>query len=104
MIPRKRGDFGDHENQRFHRNRGLFKAKVSKKGGIFLTWRTLMGLTNSLRVGVPGYQDDLLPGQGGLVRVGRGGRGERPSGVVVVTVQVVRCTTIRCSSGNCTGS
>ena len=54
MIPEKRGDFGDPENQRFHRNRGLFKAKVSEKGGIFLTWRTLMGLTNSLRVGVPG--------------------------------------------------
>ena len=53
MIPGKRGDFGFPENQRFHRNRGLFKAKVSEKGGIFLTWRTLMGLTDSLRVGVP---------------------------------------------------
>ena len=49
MIPGKRGDF-------FYRNRGLFKAKVSEKGGIFLTWRTLMGYTNSLRVGVPGDQ------------------------------------------------
>ena len=54
MIPGKRGDFGDSENQRFHRNRGHFKAKVSEKGGIFLTCRTLMGLTNSMRVGVPG--------------------------------------------------
>ena len=53
MIPGKRGDFGFPENQRFHRNRGLFKAKVSEKGGIFLTWRALMGLTDSLRVGVP---------------------------------------------------
>ena len=54
MISGKRGVFGDPENQRFLRNRGLFKVKVSEKGGIFLTWRTLMGLTNSLRVGVPG--------------------------------------------------
>ena len=54
MIPGKRGDFGFTENQRFHRNMGLFKVKVSEKEGIFLTWRTLMGLTNSLRVGVPG--------------------------------------------------
>ena len=54
MISGKRGEFGDPENQRFLRNRGLFKVKVSEKGGIFLTWRTLMGLTKSLRVGVPG--------------------------------------------------
>ena len=46
--------FGDIENQRFLRNRGLFKVKLSVKGGIFSTWRTLMGHTNSLRVGVPG--------------------------------------------------
>ena len=48
------GEFGDPENQRFLRNRGLFKVKVSEKGGIIVTWRTLMGLglTNSLRVGV----------------------------------------------------
>ena len=31
-----------------------------------------MGLTNSLRVGVPGEWGDLLPAQGGLVGVGRG--------------------------------
>ena len=54
MISGKREEFGDPENQRFLRNRGLFKVNVSEKGGIFLTWRTLMGLTKSLRVGVPG--------------------------------------------------
>ena len=46
--------FEDPENQCFLRKRCIFKVKVSEKGGIFLTWRTLMGLTNSLRVGVPG--------------------------------------------------
>ena len=50
----KRGEFGDRENQHFLRNRGLFKIKVSEKEGIFSTLRTLMGLTYSLRVGVPG--------------------------------------------------
>ena len=50
----KGGEFWDPENQRFPKNRGLFKVKVSVKGGIFSTWRTLMGLTNSLPVGVLG--------------------------------------------------
>ena len=57
MISGKRGEFRDPENQRFLRNRGLYMVKVSEKGGIFLTWRTLMGPTKSLRVGVPG--DDI---------------------------------------------
>ena len=55
MISGKRGEFGSD----FFRNRGLFKVKASEKGGIFLTWRTLMGPTKSLRVGVPG---DRPPG------------------------------------------
>ena len=59
MISGKRGKFGDPENQRFLKNRGLLKVKVSVKGGIFSTWRTLMGLTNSLRVGVPGTVDQF---------------------------------------------
>ena len=42
----KRGEFWDPKNQRFPRNRGLFKVKVSEKGGIFLMWRTLMGHAN----------------------------------------------------------
>ena len=50
----KREDFGDPENQRL-RNRGVFRVKFGEKGGIFSTWRTLIGLTNSLRVGVPGH-------------------------------------------------
>ena len=36
-ISGKRGDFGDPETQRFLRNRGLFRIKVSEKGGIFST-------------------------------------------------------------------
>ena len=58
-ISGKRGEFGDPENQRFLKKMGLFKVKVSIKGGIFSTWRTLMGLTNSLRVGVGGAGDRL---------------------------------------------
>ena len=54
MISGKRGEFGDPENQRFRRNRGLFRVKVREKGGIFSAWRTLMGHPNSLLVGVPG--------------------------------------------------
>ena len=30
-----KGGFGDPENQRFLRNWGLFKVKVSEKGGVF---------------------------------------------------------------------
>ena len=55
VVPGKRGEFGDPENQRFLRNRGLFQVKVCINGGIFSTWSILMGHTNSLRVGVPGY-------------------------------------------------
>ena len=54
MISEKRGEFGDPENQLFRRNRGIFRVKVSEKGCVFSTWRTLMGHPNSLRVGVPG--------------------------------------------------
>ena len=38
MISRIRGEFGDPENQRFCSNRGLFRVKVSEKGGIFSEW------------------------------------------------------------------
>ena len=55
MICGKEGVFLDPKYQRFLFNRGLFKTKVSEKGGIFSTWRTLMGFTNFTRVGVPGY-------------------------------------------------
>ena len=54
MISGKRGDFEDPDNQHLLGNMGLFRVKVSVKGSISSTWRTQMGLTNSLRVGVPG--------------------------------------------------
>ena len=35
---------------------GVLLGYKSAKRGIFSAWRTLMGLTNSLRVGVPGKE------------------------------------------------